>query len=60
MVAAGADPIVVPASIEKFASEAAADYLNIAGSLHEILIEQDKYRDQFWAGFDAFLEKNAL
>lgn len=60
MVAAGADPIVVPASIEKFALEAGADYLNIPGSLHEILIEQDKYRDQFWAGLDAFLEKNAL
>jgi lysophospholipase len=60
LFAAGADPIVVPASIENFARKADAEYINIAGALHEILLEQDQYRDQFWAGFDAFLEKNAL
>ena len=60
LVAAGADPIVVPASIEKFADEAGADYVNIAGALHEILLEQDKYRDQFFTSLDTFLEKNAL
>jgi len=60
MVGAGADPIVIPASVEDFAENAGADYINIPGALHEIILEQDKYRDQFWAGFDAFLEKYAL
>jgi lysophospholipase len=60
MVAAGADPIVIPASVEEFANKAGADYLNIPGALHEIILERDVYRDQFWEGFDAFLEKNAL
>ena len=60
IVAAGADPIVTPASNEAFAAAAGVDYLNVAGAKHELLIEKDEYRYQFWKGFDGFLEKNGL
>jgi lysophospholipase len=33
----------------------AGRHLIIAGAKHEILQEQDQYRDQFWAAFDAFV-----
>lgn len=59
-IAAGADPIVVPSAVEDFARKAKADCVNIAGARHEVLIEADEYRDQFWTAFDAFLEKNAF
>ena len=56
----GADPIVTPRSNENFAKKAGATYLNIPGALHEILLEKDEYRNQFWLKFDAFLKENAL
>ena len=30
------------------------------GARHEILMEQDRYRDQFWAAFDAFVPGSPL
>lgn len=60
IVAAGADPIVDPASNEDFASKARATFKVVPGALHELFLERDVYRDQFFAAFDAFLEDNAL
>ncbi|PHR92410.1 MAG: alpha/beta hydrolase [Robiginitomaculum sp.] len=60
IIACGADPIVKPVSNHEFAKAAHADFFNVAGALHEIFMERDEYRDQFWDAFDAFLEKNAL
>ena len=60
IVACGADPIVTPSSNSDFAKAAGADLLNVAGALHEIFLEKNEYRDQFWASFEKFLEKNAL
>ncbi len=60
LVSCGGDPIVTPQSIEEFAHKAGADYLNIPGCLHEILLEQDQYRNMFWAKFDEFLDKYGL
>jgi len=60
IIACGADPIVTPASNSDFAQAAGSDLLNVAGALHEIFLEKDEYRDQFWAAFNTFLEKNAL
>jgi lysophospholipase len=60
ITACGADPIVTPQSNEEFARTAHADFVNIPGALHEILLERDEYRDQFWTEFDNFLEKYAL
>ena len=60
ITACGADAIVTPSSIEEFAKTAHAKFANFPGCKHEILLEEDEYRDQFWAMFDAFLEENGL
>ncbi|MGH6776672.1 MAG: alpha/beta hydrolase, partial [Bradyrhizobium sp.] len=38
----------------------AGSHLVIAGAKHEILQEQDRYRTQFWAAFDAFVPGTPL
>jgi lysophospholipase len=56
MVAAGGDTIVSAAAIKEFAARLpAGSHLLIEGARHEILQEQDGYRAQFWAAFDAFV-----
>ena len=61
LVAAGRDQVVSTAAIETFGSHLiAGNHLIIAGSMHEILQEQDHYRDQFWAAFDAFVPGTPL
>jgi lysophospholipase len=56
MIAASADTIVSTPAIEEFAYHLrAGSHLVIAGARHEILQEQDRYRAQFWAAFDAFV-----
>ena len=56
MVAAGSDEVVSTAAIEQFGMHLLAGrHLILAGSRHEILQEQDHYRGQFWAAFDAFV-----
>lgn len=60
IVAAGGDPIVDPASSSKFAHMAGIDYKVVPGALHEVFLEQDEFRDQFFESFDAFLDKQGL
>jgi lysophospholipase len=61
LVAAGRDEIVSTAAIENFGMNLLAGrHLISAGSRHEILQEQDHYRDQFWAAFDAFVPGTPL
>jgi lysophospholipase len=56
IVAAGRDEIVSTPAIEEFAIRLrAGSHLIVAGAQHEILMEQDRYRGQFWAAFDAFV-----
>jgi lysophospholipase len=56
MVAAGSDTVVSTPDIEDIAGYLrAGSHLVIAGARHEILQEQDRYRAQFWAAFDAFV-----
>jgi lysophospholipase len=56
MVAAGRDEVVSTAAIEEFGLNLLAGrHLILAGARHEILQEQDMYRAQFWAAFDAFV-----
>jgi len=56
IVAASRDAIVSNAAIEDFtASLRAGSHLVVVGAQHEILMEQDRYRAQFWAAFDAFV-----
>jgi len=61
ILAAGADSIVSTPAIEEFAYHMrAGSQIVIAGSKHEILQEQDRYREQFWAAFDAFVPGTPL
>jgi lysophospholipase len=61
LVAAGHDQVVSTAAIESFGTNLLAGrHLILAGSRHEILQEQDQYRAQFWAAFDAFVPGTPL
>ena len=56
LVAAGQDRIVSTPAIGAFAVRLrAGSHLVIPGARHELLMEQDRYREQFWAAFDAFV-----
>jgi lysophospholipase len=61
IIAAGADAIVSNTAIEDFATHLRAGaHLVVVGAQHELLMEQDRYRAQFWAAFDAFVPGSAL
>jgi len=61
IVTAGRDVIVSNTAIEDFTSMLrAGSNLVVVGAQHEILMEQDRYRGQFWAAFDAFVPGTPL
>ena len=61
LVAAGRDQIVSTAAIEELAIRLrAGSHLIVAGARHELMMEQDRYRGQFWAAFDAFVPGTPL
>jgi lysophospholipase len=56
MLAAGDDTIVSTAANAAFARHLpAGSHRVIAGAKHEMLQEDDRYREQLWAAFDAFM-----
>jgi lysophospholipase len=56
VIAAGADRVTDTRACERFAERLRAGRLIVIdGAAHEILIERDMFRDQFWAAFDAFI-----
>ena len=59
MVTAGADRVVPPAA-QKKTCQTLPDcrFKLIPDAYHEILMESNRYRDQFWKAFDAFTGKN--
>ena len=55
-VTAGSDTIVASAAAEELASRMrGAASVTIPGARHELLMERDIYRAQFWAAFDSFV-----
>jgi lysophospholipase len=61
IAAAGRDQLVSTSAIEDFAVHLrAGSHLVIAGAQHELLMEQEYYRGQFWATFDAFVPGTPL
>ena len=59
IVGAGADRVVKTQAIRDYVKRLPnARYIEIEGTEHEILMEQDSIRDRFWAEFDAFVEEN--
>ncbi len=56
VIAAGADRIVATPAIEAFASRLkAGHFITLPQARHDILMERDVFRSQFWAAFDAFI-----
>ncbi len=52
----GDDRVVSSRAIETFSTRTSTtDHLIIPGARHELLQERDRYREQFWAAFDAFV-----
>jgi len=61
LIAAGRDQVVSTAAIEDLAVRLrAGSHLIVAGARHELMMEQDRYRAQFWAAFDAFVPGTPL
>jgi lysophospholipase len=61
IVAAGQDAVVSTPAIGQYAVRLrVGSHLVIAGARHELLMEQDLYRSQFWAAFDAFVPGSPL
>jgi len=60
LIAAGGDPIVDPASIQKFAEKSGGTYHVVPGALHELFLEKDEYRRQTFACIDAFFVAQKL
>jgi lysophospholipase len=61
LIAAGRDQVVSTAAIEEIAIRLrAGSHLIVAGSRHELMMEQDSYRGQFWAAFNAFVPGTPL
>ncbi|MBO0712854.1 MAG: alpha/beta hydrolase, partial [Acetobacteraceae bacterium] len=61
IVAAGQDHLISTAGIESFAIHLrAGSHVVIPGAQHEILMEHDQYRAQFWAAFDAFVPGSTM
>ena len=61
IVAGSADVVTVTAAAERFAARLKAGRaIVLPGAMHELLVERDAVRSQFWAAFDAFIPGVAL
>lgn len=61
IVAAGRDYLVSTPAIENFAVHLrAGSHQIVPGAMHELMMEQDQYRAQFLAAFDAFVPGTPL
>lgn len=61
LIGAGEDRVVLTPSVARFAARLRAGaHLVVAGSKHEVLMERDAFRGQFWAAFDAFIPGSPL
>jgi lysophospholipase len=61
IIAAGNDAVVSNTAIEDFAGLLrSGSQLVVSGANHELMMEQDRYRAQFWAAFDAYVPGTPL
>lgn len=57
IVLGGADTVISNLAAEEFSRRVkTAAHLRIPGARHEVLMERDQFRDQFWVAFDAFIQ----
>ncbi|WP_310618829.1 alpha/beta hydrolase [Flexibacterium corallicola] len=56
VIAAGSDQVISTSAIEELCRRSPVlGYLEIQGAKHDLMVEADRYRDQYWAAFDAFV-----
>jgi lysophospholipase len=56
LIASGRDRVVSNAAIEQFTGDLRSGaQIIVAGARHEVLMEPDPLREEFWAAFDAFI-----
>jgi lysophospholipase len=56
IVAASKEFVVDPKAARAFSEQVpGVSFMQISGAMHEILMERDVYRKQFWAAFDSYL-----
>jgi len=56
IVGAGHDRVCISRAARRFAERMASGrYVEVEGAEHEILMEQDRFRTQFWREFDTFV-----
>ena len=61
IIAAGLDAIVSTPAIDEFSIRLrAGSHLIVPGARHELLMEQDRFRSQVFAAFDAFVPRTPL
>jgi lysophospholipase len=61
VVACGSDRVVETRAIERFATRLKVGCLIVVPhARHEVLMEQDQFRSQFWAAFDSFIPGTAV
>jgi lysophospholipase len=61
MLGCGRDMLVSTAAIEDFSSRLrVGSHLILPAAKHEVLMEQDLMRSQFWAAFDAYIPGTPL
>lgn len=61
LFACGRDRLVSSRAIERFAQRLPiASLVEVPGARHELLMERDELRAQFWAAFDAFVPGKAV
>jgi lysophospholipase len=52
------DKVTSPRTVRKYAArQAGSHYACVAGARHELLMEQNEFRMQFWSSFDAFVRQ---
>ena len=61
IIASGADRVTDCGAAERFAARLISGrIIVIDGAEHEIMLERDALRDQFWAAFDAFVPGSGM
>ncbi len=60
IVASGDERVVSQENIEKFSRQVGSiPMVTIEHAYHEVLLERDAMREQFWAAFDSFIDQHA-
>jgi len=60
IVASGDEQVVSQDNIDKFARQLASiPMVTVEHAYHEVLLERDSMREQFWAAFDSFMDQHS-